>query len=90
MSRAIDFQALVPKDFANPGLVLYLRRAVKLDGGKAFYVADIARRRISGRGDDLKPTPVISLCGDQGAPLPELLRTLAYLFEQEQPVEVNE
>lgn len=88
-ARTVDFQALIPKTFTNPGLVVYLRRAVRLDGGKAFYVAEIARRRLSGRGEDLKPEPVISICGQEGAPLPELLRDLARLFEQEAPVEFS-
>ena len=88
MSDAIDFQALTPRAWTHDGTTINLGRGVKLDGDAAFYTAEIIRRRFSPQGRERKGEHVVTICGEPGASLPELLRALANLFEAEQPVQV--
>jgi len=89
MARAVDFQALIPVDWAHAGTTIHIGRGIKLDGEAAFYTAQIVRRRFNSHGRELKGEHVLTLCGEPGAPLGQLLRDLAGLFEQEAPVEMS-
>ena len=89
MKAAVDFKALVPVSWAHQGTTIHLGRGVKLDGDAAFYTAQIVRRRFNPQGRELKGEHVLTLCGEPGAPLGQLLRDLAGLFEQEAPVEMS-
>ena len=89
MTRTVDFQALIPRDLTHKGTTIHLGRGVKLDGEGAFYTAEIVRRRFNVHGFELKGKHVLTLCGEPGAPLGQLLRDLAGLFEQEAPVEMS-
>ena len=89
MARTVDFKALIPVSWAHQGTTIHLGRGVKLDGEAAFYTAQIVRRRFNVHGFELKGKHVLTLCGEPGAPLGQLLRDLAGLFEQEAPVEMS-
>jgi hypothetical protein len=85
----VDFQALIPRDWSHQGFTLHVSRGIRLGGGSAFFTAKVVRRRISEQtGRELAGDHVITLCGDPGGTIPDLLRTLAGLFERNEPVEV--
>jgi hypothetical protein len=88
--RVVDFQALIPQGWFDPGLTIHLRGTLSLSGGERFFVAEVCRRRLNGQGRDLKPEHVITICAQPDDSLPELLRLLAKLFEQADPVEVGQ
>jgi len=87
----IDFQALIPRDLDASGLGIHIDidRGACLTGGESFFTAEIVQLRTSTRGRPLNDHHVITICGDPDASLPDLLRALAELFEQEQPVTVG-
>jgi hypothetical protein len=84
----VDFQALIPQGWSDPGLTIHLRNTLSLIGGERFFAAEISRRRMNDQGRDLKPEHVITICTQPDDSLPALLRLLANLFEQEEPVVV--
>ena len=90
MTHTIDFQQLIPQGFFEPGLTIHLRGTLSLSGGERFFVAEICRRRLSNQGRDLKPEHIITICTQPDDSLPELLRTLAHLFELTEPIEMGE
>ena len=89
-ARAVDFAALVPRDWHHVGFSVHVGRGVQLSGSASFFTAEVRRRRLNPQGRELKGEHVVTLCGDPGAPLGELLRTLAGLFEADQPVEIDD
>ncbi len=86
--QAIDFQALIPGRSA-PGLEVHIARGGKLDGSSEFYTAAIMRARVNTQGRRLKPEHVITIVGEEGGSLGELLEDLADLFEQTEPVTID-
>jgi hypothetical protein len=89
-SRRIDFQDLIPRGLtADPGLVVHLGHGTRLSGGGWFFTAAIHRRRVNAHGRDLKAEHVITICGEPGESLPDLLRNVAGLFEAQEPIEVG-
>jgi hypothetical protein len=83
--QTIDFQALIPGS-SDPGLEVHIARGGKLDGSAEFYTAAIMRARVNTQGRRLKPEHVITIVGEEGGSLGELLEDLADLFEQTEPV----
>jgi hypothetical protein len=90
MGRVLDLQALIPTEFDGPQLNLRIRKAVSLSSEGAFLAAEIGQVRYGKNGRPLQPSSIISICTQPDDSLPELLRILARLFEQEEPIHIGE
>jgi len=74
------------KRLYDPGC--WMCREVTAQG--AFLAAEVGQVRYGKNGRPLQPSSLISICTQPDDSLPELLRLLARLFEQEEPVVIDD
>jgi hypothetical protein len=86
--QVIDLQALIPKRWDDPGILLTIYWQLRLEGPSSLAVRIAERRHHPGTGRDLKPRDIITIVAKPEQTISDLLRDLARYFEAEGPIPV--
>jgi hypothetical protein len=86
--QTIDLQALIPKRWDDPGILLTIYWQVRLEGPSSLAVRIAERRHNPDTGRDLKPRDIITIVARPDQAFSDLLRDLARYFEIDGPIPI--